>query len=419
MTVDGSSSSTIRVDVAVVGGGVAGSALAGALAAAGLGVAIVEREPAFKDRIRGEALHPWGAAEADRLGLVPTLRAAGAQPLPIWQRYAGRLPAPPYRWSDDVPAGHVEWGVPHPALQRALLAEAAARGVRVLRPASATGYRSLPGAGAELDVVGADAKTTIRTRLVVGADGGRSATRRWIGGTTRSDPVHHAIGGCLLDGVALDETSSHQAYPPGSMVTVFPQGDGRVRAYLVCDPSRAAAFRGPGADKAFVAACAADLPAGALAEATPAGPVGFFPGIDVWSDVVAADGLVLVGDAAGANDPSQGHGLSLAFRDARELRDLLLDGADWSVAIAAFAARRVGYVAPLRAHARWAGVLTTERGEEADARRERVARARETDPGAGGFAGIYAFGPDGLVADEAARRRFFGEEPATTSVAAR
>jgi 2-polyprenyl-6-methoxyphenol hydroxylase-like FAD-dependent oxidoreductase len=261
--------------------------------------------------------------------------------------------------------------------------------------------------------------TTIRARLVVGADGGRSATRRWLAAATRSDPIHHAIGGCLLDRVALDAGSTHQAYPPGAMVAIFPQGGGRARAYLVCDPARAAGFRGPGAAGAFVAACAAALPEGALGASRPAGPAGFFPGIDVWPDRVAGDGLVLVGDAAGANDPSQGHGLSLAFRDARELRDLILDGSDWTAAIAAFAERRVAYVAPLRAHARWAGLLTTEQGPEADARRERVARARETDPNAGGFAGIYAFGPDGLVADEAARRRFFGEEPATASLAVR
>lgn len=413
------SSSSLRVDVAVVGGGIAGSALAGALAAAGLGVAVVERAPRFKDRIRGEALHPWGAAEADRLGLVPVLSAAGAQPLPVWQRYADRAPTPPYRWSDDVPAGHVEWGVPHPALQAALLAEAVSRGARVVRPARVTGHRATPRGTAELAVVGPDIEATIRARLVVGADGSRSAARRWLGAATRSDPIHHAIGGCLLEGVALDQASTHQAYPPGAMVAVFPQGGGRARAYLVCDPARAATFRGPGAAASFVAACAATLPEGGFAKAIPVGPVGFFPGIDVWADRLAGDGLVLVGDAAGANDPSQGHGLSLAFRDARELRDLLLDGADWTAAIGAFAERRTAYVAPLRAHARWAGVLTTEQGAAADARRERVARARETDPSAGGFAGIYAFGPDGLVADEAARRRFFGEEPVPASPAAR
>ena len=119
--------------------------------------------------------------------------------------------------------------------------------------------------------------------------------------------------------------------------------------------------------------------------------------------------MVLVGDAAGANDPSQGQGLSLTFRDVRELRDLLLSEPHWPRAILAFAERRMAYYATLREYARWHAVLAMEEGPEADARRERVARAREADPSAGGFAHIFALGPDGLVADETARRRFLAE----------
>jgi hypothetical protein len=49
-------------------------------------------------------------------------------------------------------------------------------------------------------------------------------------------------------------------------------------------------------------------------------------------------------------------------------------------------------------------------GLEADNRRERHARAREIDPTLGGFALLEEIGPDGLIADEAARRHFFGED---------
>jgi flavin-dependent dehydrogenase len=45
---------TQAFDVIVVGGGLAGSALAGVLAQSGLGVLLVEREARFRDRIRGE-----------------------------------------------------------------------------------------------------------------------------------------------------------------------------------------------------------------------------------------------------------------------------------------------------------------------------------------------------------------------------
>lgn len=397
-------------DVAIVGGGIAGSALGATLAAAGLGVVVVERERRFRDRIRGEALHPWGAAEAARLGLLPLLRVAGARPLPVWQRYADRAPVDPFRWSEVLPDGHVEWAVPHPALQETLLAHAAAVGARVLRPARVTSFRRLPDDRSRLAVsVDEDDEVEVTARLVVGADGCRSAARRWLGAATVREPIHHAIGGCLLDGVALDEESTHQAFLAGGMVVVFPQGETRARAYLVCDPARTKAFRGDTAAD-FVVACAAPLPPGAMADARPIGPAGFFPAADVRADRLAGDGVVLVGDAAGATDPSQGHGLSLAFRDARELGEALRQNRDWYRAATAFAARREAYVAPLRAHARWAGLLTVEQGPAAEARRERVARAREADPSAGGFASIYAFGPDGLVADEAARRHFFGED---------
>lgn len=418
------SGSTITADVAIAGGGVAGSSLAATLAGAGLRVVVVEREARFRDRVRGEALHPWGAAEADRLGLVPRLRAAGARPLPVWQRYEAGAAVEPYRWDADVLGGHVEWGVPHPALQETLLAHAADRGATVLRPADAIGFKRGRGSGpAELSVRRDEGRTTVHARLVVGAGGTGALARRWVGAASVRDPVHHVIGGCLLDGVALDRDSAHQAFLPGGMVVLFPQGDetgeavggthrDRARAYLVCDPARGAIFRGPHAAADFLATLAAALPADALAGARPAGPLAFFPGIDDWADRLVAAGLVLIGDAAGANDPSQGHGLSLAFRDARELRDGLLGTAeaDWPRATAEFAARRTVYAAPLRAHARWSGPLSTEQGPAADARRARVARARERDPSAGGYAGIFAFGPDGLPTDEAARRRFLGED---------
>jgi hypothetical protein len=53
--------------------------------------------------------------------------------------------------------------------------------------------------------------------------------------------------------------------------------------------------------------------------------------------------------------------------------------------------------------------LVAEEGIEADRRREAHARAKEQDPILGGFGVIEVQGPDGLVADEAARRLFFGE----------
>jgi 2-polyprenyl-6-methoxyphenol hydroxylase-like FAD-dependent oxidoreductase len=231
-----------------------------------------------------------------------------------------------------------------------------------------------------------------------------------LGAQPEHDPVHHAIGGCLLDGVALDADSTHVAMMAGGRILIFPQGGDRARTYIVCSTQEAATFRGGEASSAFIRRVADALPEGAFADAVPAGPTAFFPNADQWSSRLADGCVALVGDAAGANDPSVGHGLSISFRDARELRDLLTDGTPWDQALREYEVRRRRYFEVFRAYARWATMLMVDEGPEADRRREGTARARELDPALGGFARLRAYGADGLVADDAARRHFFGED---------
>lgn len=403
---------TSAFDIVIAGGSIAGASLAGVLAREGWRVAVIEREAAFRDRVRGEGIHPWGVAEAERLGLLPVLQAAGAHALPVWQSYTNRAPDQPYAWAEDSAGGHPEMSVYHPALQQTTLDWAREQGATVYRPAAAIAVR--PGAQPEVDVAAGDQVETLRARLVVGADGRHSRVRRWAGIATRRDQMHHLVGGGLLDRVALDPAAAHAGVFPGGRMFLLPQGQGRARAYVVISAQRFAEHQPQRFPKAFVTLCASVLPSGALDQSTIAGPVAFFPNADVWSATLTAPGVVLIGDAAGANDPSAGNGLSLVYRDVRMLRDALRSTGHWDDAIAAYAERRQHDFAVLRAHAQWLGILTTEEGEEADARRERVARAREADPSAGGFGLIFARGPDGLVADDAARRHFFGEDLATS-----
>ena len=64
-------------DVVIVGGGIAGSALATVLAREGIAVAVFERDTVPIDRVRGEFMAPWGVAELKHLGLLDCLTAAG------------------------------------------------------------------------------------------------------------------------------------------------------------------------------------------------------------------------------------------------------------------------------------------------------------------------------------------------------
>ena len=66
-----------QFDVVVVGGGIAGSSIAAALAPAGVSVLVLERQTTYRDKVRGEYMQPWGVAEMLRLGLEQTLLEAG------------------------------------------------------------------------------------------------------------------------------------------------------------------------------------------------------------------------------------------------------------------------------------------------------------------------------------------------------
>lgn len=395
------------VDVAIVGGGIAGSSLAIVLRRAGMDIALIERESAYRDRIRGEATHPWGVREINALGIRPLLDAAGAIELPLWTRYRDAIPATPYAWRDDFPDSPGAFSVNHVRLQNVLLQGARDEGVRVFQPATTSPERS--GDGWSMSITTGDRTEELDARFLVGADGQRSATRALIGGAATRDSIHHQMGGTLIRGVDLPRDSAHQAYHESGFSMVYLQEDDLARVYFVCPSEEAMMLQGPSGHDAFIERVAAIYPEGAFERAEIVGPLGFFPNSDLVSNRVSAPGAVLVGDAASANDPSQGHGLSLVFRDIRVLRDLLASE-DVAAVPEQFAAARLGYYAVLREHARWAAPLGTETGARADELRTQVQRAREIDPSAGGFAGIFATGPDGLSIDDAARAHFFGED---------
>ena len=75
-------------DVIIVGGGIAGSSLAYALASEGRSVTVLESSVEYEDRVRGETLMPWGVKEARNLGVEQVLLDAGAHVTPAWKQYA-------------------------------------------------------------------------------------------------------------------------------------------------------------------------------------------------------------------------------------------------------------------------------------------------------------------------------------------
>jgi choline dehydrogenase-like flavoprotein len=77
-------------DIITVGGGIAASAFASAMAQRGASVLILEQETRFRDRVRGEGTVPWGVAEAREPGLLELLCADCAHDVPFSERGRGR-----------------------------------------------------------------------------------------------------------------------------------------------------------------------------------------------------------------------------------------------------------------------------------------------------------------------------------------
>jgi len=118
-------------DAITVGGGLAGSTLATALARADRKVLVLERETEFKDRVRGENMLPWGVAAARRLGLVDDLLAAGAHQPRSWNTYMFGNPAGSRDLRATTPHGETSLNIYHPTMQQALLERA--RGAGAMR----------------------------------------------------------------------------------------------------------------------------------------------------------------------------------------------------------------------------------------------------------------------------------------------
>jgi menaquinone-9 beta-reductase len=392
-------------DVIIVGGGIAGSTLAGVLARGGLGVLVVEKEARFRDRVRGEATWPWGVAEARRAGLADLLDAAGTVELRAFKRYENGQPVE-IIWeqpgSEDTPG----IGFLHPRFQEAAFAWAAAQGATTIRPAKATKFSRNGRPSLSVAVNGGETEFT--ARLIVGADGKLSLTRRWTGGESIADPENHRMGGVLISGAVYEREWSNFSWVSGEAASWFAAGPELTRLYLIMSAQR---LRATGVDRSFAALieyATEHLPEGALQHVEQQGPIGFFPNNDIWASRIAGNDVVLIGDAAGAPDPTQGHGTSMLFHDVRVLSELLLSEFDWLTAIAEFADRRCRAFAVIREVDCWHNVFF-DTSEEAARLREGHERARQHDPTLGGFSSIEVNGPAGLLADEAARRRYFGE----------
>jgi 2-polyprenyl-6-methoxyphenol hydroxylase-like FAD-dependent oxidoreductase len=390
-------------DLIIVGGGIGGAALATVMARAGRSVLLLERSEVFEDRVRGEWIAPWGVAEVKRVGLYDLLIGAGGHHLTRHVTYDESVD-PAAAESATLPLGIFTKGVPgplcigHPRHCQTLIDAAAAAGANVRRGAIVTG---LEGGGApQVSFEHGGETFHAGGRLLVGADGRTSQVREAMGIELHQDPPHHWFAGLLVEGAEGWNDDLQAIGTEGDFAFLaFPQGAGKVRVYGGYALGQTGRFKGGDGARRFLDAFAMDCsPANqALAGGRPAGPLLSYFNNDSWTDQPYAPGVVLIGDAAGWNDPIIGLGLSITYRDVRIVSKLLLGSDDWAALdLRPYAEERAERMRRLRFTAKLQAALDMEFGDAAKARRARLFERAATDPSLRMHAFAVMAGPEAV-----------------------
>ena len=196
-------------------------------------------------------------------------------------------------------------------MQEVLLQAAADAGVEVRRSAAVREVK--PGTVPSVVVEQNGHSEELPARLVIGADGRTSNVRKWGGFAVHQDPKRLLISGRLFEEMPMppEDANSIVLNPNiGQTAYLFPQGQGRVRAYIVYHKSVSRRLQGAADIPRFVEE---SVKAGAAAEwharVKAVEPLVTFDGAETWVSHPYKDGVVLIGDAAASSDPTWGQGL--------------------------------------------------------------------------------------------------------------
>lgn len=389
-------------EVVIVGAGIAGGAMATVLARAGLEVLLLEKTLEHRDVVRGEWIAPWGVDETRRLGLYELYREAGGHHVARHVSYdedvaATACEAAAFDLHSIAPDHPGPLCLGHPRMCDLLDAAAVDAGVTLLR--GITRLQVEPGAPPTVTFSVDGVEHIVTPRLVVGADGRNGVVARQIGCRFSTDPEHHLFSGMLVEGAEGWRDDTQAIGTEGDVNwLLFPQGSGRVRAYLGIASAERTRLLGPDGPRHFLEAFRLDsAPTESIAAATAASRPFVYPNSDAWVDHPARPGVVLIGDAAGRNDPIIGQGQSITHRDVRMVSELLLSGEPWDQALfEPYVAERRERMRRLRITARITAVRDSEFGTAGRRRRAQMRERMEADSSLGLPLMAAFVGPDPL-----------------------
>ncbi|HSN21749.1 MAG TPA: FAD-dependent monooxygenase [Usitatibacter sp.] len=300
------------LDVAIVGGGPVGSAVAALAAPSGLAIAILEARSAPSGDRRILALSQASRERLEEAGAWPAEDATPIASIHISQRGGpGRTLLEAREHS--LPA--LGYTVPYAALEARLERRLAGSGIEVRRGAACAAVRLEPDAAAVTLASGDE----VRARLLVIADGGSSAAM--IPGIAFAEKDYGQQA--LVASVRTDRPHGGRAYErftPQGPLALLPVRD-RYALVWTAAPERARELLA--LDENVFLASLQDAFGDRAGRFTAVESRNAFPLRLRTVNTPVALRTVIVGNAAQALHPVAGQGLNLGLRDAAALADLL------------------------------------------------------------------------------------------------
>ena len=323
-------------DVAVVGGGLVGATAALGLARQGYQVTLIDhmrprvRTGRLGVDIRNIACSPGSRAVLEAVGVWPALAPAPYRRMSVWEeRGTGSLDFT----AEEVGREELGWILENSptvaALWEALLAEpqieivlgdlaslnASAEGVVVALAAVAAD-------GGENDTGGvlqAGSGREVRARLLIGADGGRSAVRTLTGVKTSTFATGHHVLATVVQTQKGHDGVAYQRFLLDGPLALLPSREPALSSVVWSQSPELAAERRKVPDDAFCA----------QVEAAMESRLGRVEAVDdrlafplrqhVTESFHPMDRVLLIGDAARVLHPLAGLGANVGFEDVRDL----------------------------------------------------------------------------------------------------
>jgi 2-octaprenyl-6-methoxyphenol hydroxylase len=316
---------SLEVDVAIVGGGMVGASLAAGLAGTGVRVLLIEAvpfgtsaQPSFDDRTT--ALGNASRRIFEALGVWPQIAPEAAAIRAIHVSDAGRFGAA-HLGADEQGVEALGYVVPNRRIGAALWGRLTHLPELALRVPGEIREVAIDADGVRMTLESEGRREAVAARLVVAADGAHSQIRAAAGiAATVEDYDQVAV----VANVASDtphEGNAYERFTPAGPLAVLPLADGTLGVIWACRSADAAAVLALD-DAAWLSTLQARF-GWRAGRFTRAGRRASYPLKLSRAAAPVATRTVLIGNAAQALHPVAGQGFNLGLRDAAMLAEVL------------------------------------------------------------------------------------------------